>query len=75
MLRARDIPGPYLRRAGTFTWGTIFCSRNSLRGRRAFRKAKELGLTTSLDCNSRSERKMELRLRDVLKHVDIFFPE
>ncbi len=39
-----------------------------------FAKAKELGMTTSLDTNWDPEDKWDKDLFDVLKHTDIFFP-
>ncbi len=39
-----------------------------------FRTAKELGLTTSLDCNYDPEEKWDSGIRAVLRYTDIFFP-
>lgn len=41
---------------------------------RLFRTAKELGLTTSLDCNYDPKEIWNSGIRDVLRYVDIFFP-
>ena len=75
MLRARDIPEPYLAQGRHFHVGHYFLLEKFHSGAAGlFRKAKELGLTTSLDCNYDPKEKWDSRLRDVLKHVDIFFP-
>jgi sugar/nucleoside kinase (ribokinase family) len=39
-----------------------------------FRKAKQLGLTTSVDCNYDPAERWDSGLRDVLRYTDIFFP-
>ena len=39
-----------------------------------FRKAKQLGLSTSLDCNYDPEERWDSGIRDVLPYVDFFFP-
>jgi sugar/nucleoside kinase (ribokinase family) len=41
---------------------------------RLFRVAKELGLTTSLDCNYDPKEKWDSGIREVLRYTDIFFP-
>jgi sugar/nucleoside kinase (ribokinase family) len=75
MLRAKDIPETYLRKARHLHIGHYFLLRNLHPGAVSlFRKAKQLGLTTSLDCNYDPTEKWDYHLRDVLKYTDVFFP-
>lgn len=39
-----------------------------------FRQAKELGMTTSLDCNYDPANEWDSHIHDVLRYTDIFFP-
>lgn len=70
-----DIDMDYVRRARHLHLSSFFLHR-ALRPRilDLFRQAKELGLTTSLDTNDDPENKWGQDLREVLKYVDVFFP-
>src|ERR1035437_793762 len=70
-----DIDIAYLRSARHLHVSSFFLHR-ALRPRilDLFRQAKSAGLSTSLDTNDDPENKWDRDLLDVLKHVDIFFP-
>lgn len=70
-----DIDVDYLRTARHFHLSSFYLHR-ALRPRilNLFRQAKEAGLTTSLDTNDDPENQWEPDVLEVLKHVDIFFP-
>ena len=70
-----DIDMIYLRAARHLHVSSFFLHR-ALRPRMVdlFRQAKEAGLSTSLDTNDDPEDKWQKDLLDVLKYVDIFFP-
>jgi sugar/nucleoside kinase (ribokinase family) len=70
-----DIDMGYLRGARHLHLSSFFLHR-ALRPRilDLFRQAKEAGLTTSLDTNDDPENQWGQDLHDVLKHVDLFFP-
>jgi sugar/nucleoside kinase (ribokinase family) len=75
MLRARDIPNEYLRNARHLHIGHYFLLTQLHKDAvRLFKRAKELGLTTSLDCNYDPAETWDSGLFDVLRHTDIFFP-
>jgi sugar/nucleoside kinase (ribokinase family) len=75
MLRARDIPDEYLRKARHLHIGHYFLLTALHKDAvRLFERAKKLGLTTSLDCNYDPSEKWNSGLFDVLRHADIFFP-
>lgn len=75
MLRPRDIPEDYLAQARHFHVGHYFLLEKLHPGAaKLFRKAKELGLTTSTDCNYDPTEQWDSGLRDVMRHLDIFFP-
>lgn len=75
MLRPRDIPDAVLRSARHLHVGAYFLLENLHPGAAAlFRKAKKLGLTTSLDCNYDPSEAWDSGIRGVLKSTDIFFP-
>ena len=55
--------------------GAYFLLKGLHRGAPAlFRKARRLGLTTSLDCNDDPAGIWDSNIRGVLRHTDIFFP-
>ena len=74
-LRYSDIDMSYVRSARHLHLSSFFLHR-ALRPRilDLFRGAKATGLTTSLDTNDDPENKWERDLLEVLKYVDIFFP-
>ncbi|NLD87722.1 MAG: carbohydrate kinase family protein [Clostridiales bacterium] len=70
-----DVPDELLRNSRHLHIGSFFLQ-NKLRRDMAslFERAKKLGLTTSLDAGWDDTGCWDYGLRDVLKHVDIFFP-
>lgn len=75
LLRASDVNEDYLRQAKHLHIGHYFLLQEFHKGAAAlFRKAKRLGLTTSLDCNYDPTGKWDSGIREVLHHTDIFFP-
>src|ERR1019366_7459015 len=74
-LQYSDIDMAYVRSARHLHVSSFFLHR-ALRPRilDLFRQAKSAGLSTSLDTNDDPENKWDRDLLDVLKHVDIFFP-
>jgi sugar/nucleoside kinase (ribokinase family) len=75
MLRARDIPELYLRNARHLHIGHYFLLTELHKdAARFFRRAKQLGLTTSVDCNYDPAEKWDSRLSEVLRYTDVFFP-
>jgi len=74
-LQYSDIDMEYLRSARHLHVSSFFLHR-ALRPRIVdlFRHAKAAGLSTSLDTNDDPENKWDRDLLEVLKHVDIFFP-
>jgi sugar/nucleoside kinase (ribokinase family) len=74
MVRAGDVDRE-LRRARHLHVGAYFLLEKLHPGAVAlFRKAKKLGLTTSLDCNYDPAETWDSGIRQVLKFTDIFFP-
>jgi sugar/nucleoside kinase (ribokinase family) len=75
MLEARDITEDYLKRARHLHIGHYFLLTALHKdAAQLFRKARELGLTTSLDCNYDPVERWDSGIRDVLRYTDIFFP-
>lgn len=75
LLRARDVPESALRRARHLHVGAYFLLENLRPGAAGlFRKARKLGLTTSLDCNYDPSETWDSGIRRVLKVTDVFFP-
>jgi sugar/nucleoside kinase (ribokinase family) len=75
LLKAADVTRDLLARARHLHVGHYFLlSRFHKHAARLFRTAKELGLTTSLDCNYDPEEKWDSGVRGVLRYTDIFFP-
>ncbi len=75
LLTARDIPDALLARARHLHVGAYFMQKHLHPGAPAlFRRARRLGLTTSLDCNFDPEEKWDSGIRRVLPHTDVFFP-
>ncbi len=75
MLQAHDIPDAYLRQARHLHIGHYFLLTALHKDAvELFQKAKQLGLTTSLDCNYDPTERWDSGLRDVLRYTDIFFP-
>jgi sugar/nucleoside kinase (ribokinase family) len=70
-----DIDMDYIRTARHLHLSSFYLHR-ALRPRilNLFRQAKEAGLTTSLDTNDDPENLWERDLLEVLKYVDVFFP-
>ncbi len=75
MLRTKDIPDEYLRKTRHFHIGHYFLLTQLHKdAARLFKKAKRLGLTTSLDCNYDPAETWNSGLFDVLRYTDIFLP-
>ena len=75
MLRAQDVSSAYLATARHLHVGAYFLQTKLHRGAPAlFRRARRLGLTTSLDCNWDASEKWDSNIRATLAHTDIFFP-
>lgn len=73
LLRAEDVT--MLKQARHLHVGAYFLLKNFHSGAPAlFEKARRWGLTTSLDCNYDPEELWDAGIRDVLPHVDFFFP-
>src|SRR5580700_1782944 len=74
-MQSSDIDMDYVRRARHFHLSSFFLHR-ALRPRilDLFRQAKNAGLSTSLDTNDDPEDKWGQDLIEVLKYVDLFFP-
>jgi sugar/nucleoside kinase (ribokinase family) len=75
LLRASDIPDGYLAKFRHLHVGAYFLGKNLHAGAPAlFRRARRVGLTTSLDCNYDPAGKWDSGIRAVLKETDVFFP-
>ncbi len=75
LLTARDIPSDYLACFRHLHIGHYFLLKKFHAGAAAlFRRARRLGLTTSLDCNYDPAEQWDSGIRGVLKETDIFFP-
>jgi len=75
LLRANEVKDATLRRSRHLHVGAYFLLDNLHPGAAGlFRKAQELGLTTSLDCNYDPREKWDSGIRGVLQYTDIFFP-
>ena len=74
-LRAADVKGAYLGRARHLHVGAYFLLQGFHAGAaQVFRKAKRLGMTTSLDCNFDPSERWDSGIREILKSVDVFLP-
>lgn len=74
-LKGRDVSSDYLARARHLHVGAYFFLENLHPGAPAlFRRARKLGLTTSLDGNFDPTEKWDSNIWKVLAHTDIFFP-
>jgi sugar/nucleoside kinase (ribokinase family) len=75
MLRAADVPSGYLARARHLHAGCYFLQTKLQPGTPAlFRRARKLGLTTSLDCNWDPSERWDSGIRQALAETDVFFP-
>jgi sugar/nucleoside kinase (ribokinase family) len=75
MLEAGDISDDMLKSARHFHVGAYFVqSRLHAGAAKLFARAKELGLTTSIDCNYDPAERWDSNLLEVLEHADVFFP-
>jgi sugar/nucleoside kinase (ribokinase family) len=75
MLRARDVSDADLRKARHLHVGAYFVLEKLHAGAAAmFRRARKLGVTTSLDCNYDPAETWDSGIRQVLKFTDVFFP-
>jgi sugar/nucleoside kinase (ribokinase family) len=75
MLRARDVPDESLRKARHLHVGAYFLLENLHPGAAGlFRRARKLGLTTSLDCNYDPAETWDSGIGGVLAFTDVFFP-
>jgi sugar/nucleoside kinase (ribokinase family) len=75
LLRVRDISTPQLKRARHLHVGHYFLlTRLHPDAPDLFERVKRMGLTTSLDCNYDPSEKWNSRIKQVLRHTDIFFP-
>jgi sugar/nucleoside kinase (ribokinase family) len=74
-LRPADLKDAYLKRARHLHVGAYFLLEGFHAGAaRIFRKARKLGMTTSLDCNFDPAEKWDSGIREVLASVDVFLP-
>ena len=75
LLDSRDIRAAYLAGFRHLHIGHYFLLKKFHKGAAAlFRRARRLGLTTSLDCNYDPAGQWDSGIRGVLKETDIFFP-
>jgi sugar/nucleoside kinase (ribokinase family) len=75
MLRASDVGVQRLQQARHLHVGHYFLLKKLHSGAPAlFRRARSLGLTTSLDCNHDPANDWQSGIERVLQHTDIFFP-
>jgi sugar/nucleoside kinase (ribokinase family) len=75
MLRAKDIPEDYLRTARHLHIGHYFLLTALHKdAAKLFRKAKQLGLTTSVDCNYDPAETWASGLWELLEYTDVFIP-
>lgn len=75
MLRGSDLRADMLQRARHLHVGAYFFQDSLHKGAASlFRRARALGLTTSLDCNYDPKEKWDSGLLAVLPHLDIFMP-
>lgn len=75
LLRARDVTSDYLESARHLHIGAYFLLSRLHRDAPAlFRRARRLGLTTSVDTNWDPAEEWDSRIREVLQETDIFFP-
>lgn len=74
-LRAADVPADYLVQARHLHVGAYFLLEGLHAGAAAlFRRARRLGLTTSLDCNWDPAQRWDSHLREALSFTDVFLP-
>jgi sugar/nucleoside kinase (ribokinase family) len=74
-LRPQDVPDEYLATAKHLHVGAYFFLEKLHAGAAGlFKRAKKLGLTTSLDCNYDPREKWDSNIRKVLAYTDVFFP-
>jgi len=74
-LRAADVPSEYLSQAHHLHVGAYFLlERLHASAAALFRRARRLGLTTSLDCNWDPAERWDSQLREVLASTDVFLP-
>ncbi len=74
-LRAVDVPSEYLTRARHLHVGAYFLQRGLHAGAASlFRRARRLGLTTSLDTNYDPAERWDSGLREALAATDVFLP-
>lgn len=74
-LRPADVKQAYLKKARHLHVGAYFLLEGFHAGAaRVFRKARRLGMTTSLDCNFDPAEKWDSGIREVLESVDVFLP-
>jgi sugar/nucleoside kinase (ribokinase family) len=75
LLRVRDIPTHQLRLARHVHVGHYFLLTHLHPDAPAFfKRVKNMGLTTSLDCNYDPSEKWNSRIEQALRYIDIFFP-
>lgn len=75
LLRGSDIPAAYLKTSRHLHVGCyFFLTELQKSAAKLFKKAKQLGLTTSLDCNYDPTEKWDSNIREVLRWTDFFFP-
>lgn len=74
-LRAKDITTKILKKAKHLHISSVFLQPGLIKNVvDVFKKAKELGLTTSLDPQWDPDEKWNLDLKNLLPHIDIFMP-
>jgi sugar/nucleoside kinase (ribokinase family) len=75
MLRAADLRSEYLHRARHLHVGAYFLQeRLHPHGAALFRRARRLGLSTSLDCNYDPKETWDSGIRQMLESTDVFLP-
>lgn len=75
MLRAKDVSRQQLSGARHLHVGAYFLlSDLQAKAPKVFAEAKQLGLTTSVDCNYDTTERWNSRLPEVLKYTDVFLP-
>ena len=75
MLERKDLSGELLKSARHLHLGAYFLqTRLHPDAPELFARAKDLGLTTSVDCNYDPHERWDSNLRAVLRHTDLFFP-
>lgn len=74
-LRPTDVKAAYLREARHLHVGAYFLLKSLHSGAASvFRRARRVGMSTSLDCNFDPAEKWDSGIREILQYVDVFLP-